>query len=251
MASPRGQRSAKDIAGLVETGVLNKDEGISSLIAYLLDTDWRNDTRRAAAEGLSLLGNDFGAPVIAALGTTSTEGDVAAQEQLAKLPADPLVKWLVSALGSKPTHFVGQGTTVASFGFHWKHAVKVAGWLKRAELVQPLVQQLMVDETGREQVETVGKALACYGDLAVEALIPLLSNSKLVWTRPALEKEPLADRALIILEGRHAIADQSQSYELIRDFDTPKATKALKKAKGWWNMRRFSSNFRNTIKNRS
>jgi len=251
MTSPRGQTSAKDIAGLVKTGALSKDEGLSSLIAYLFDVDWRNDTRRAAADGLSQFGHDFGSTVIAALGTTVTAGDAGAQEQLSSLPTEPLLKWLVLALTSKATAFKGQGITIASYGFHWKHAIQIAGWLKRPELVQPLVQQLLVDETGHEQVETVGKALAQYGDLAVDAIAPLLSNSKLVWTRIALEKEPIAARAFAVLEGQHAILDQNQTPQLIPDFDTQKATKVLKKAKGWWNMRRFNSSFRDTIKNRS
>src|ERR1022692_1636427 len=110
MASPSGQRSAKDIAGLVQTGALSKDEGVSSLIAYLFDVDWRNDTRRAAAEGLNQLGHDFGSTVIAALGTTVTEGDTGAQEKLSSLPTEALVKWLVPALTSKATVFKGQGT---------------------------------------------------------------------------------------------------------------------------------------------
>lgn len=243
-------KSPKAILAEMQNGSIRKDDGIPALIACLFDLEWRNDTRRVAAEGLSGFGDTYSDAVIGALGTTVTKGDPKEQRRLAELKADSLVKWLISALNSKPQIFRGQGLTTASFGFHWTHAIRVAGWLKRRELIGPLVLQLLADETGREHVEEVGKALANYGDDAVDGLAPLLSNSKLVWTRPALEKEPIAARGFVVLEGEHPIQDEDQSFKLVPDFPGVKAAKALKKARGWWNLRRFDSNFRAAIKSR-
>lgn len=223
----------EEIVQSVSEGKMETAKGVSLLIAYLFDL---NGPIKHAAEALEHLGYEFGQLVYAALRGGPDESKEA-QRRLAGCPADPLVRWLVAALAKQPTIWYGtkpngRGEVIAEYSFHWIYAVRVCGWLGRKELIKPLVDQLFAEELGVSEVRELGAALSNMGDDAVDAVKPLLSDTRLVWTRPADERSPIAERAFMVLSA----------------IGSPAAARAVRKGLSWWNMRRFSPRQRERLR---
>jgi len=195
------------------------------LTAGLFDVEWHQEGRLSSANELATLGFTYGQIVCQALGArVGTPGTEGAQRRLRELSCAPLVEWIAGALGEEGEISYGESAVVRTLPYHWSHVVRVAGWLQREELTRPLADQLLLDELGVSELREIGGALKVHGDAAVPYVARLAGDRRLVWTRPASQQMPVAERALRVLNG----------------MGTDKATKALRKALRWWNMRRFA-----------
>lgn len=225
----------QDIPKAVSAGQIAREEGVLHLIRGLFSVSGPDER---AANALGELGYDSGPIIYRALGwPRKPEDEKLAKEKLPTASADILVKWLGQALAQKAGIWYGQDENGRNFveakrSFHWDYAVRVSGWLRRKELIQPLVAQLNAEELGFSEVRRIGSALACFGDDGINALIPMLSETRLVWTRPAPHQMPVAERA----------------FEALGCIETPKARKAARSGLSWWNLRRFDKLHRDFLK---